>query len=129
MRVAAESNHDTIGAAMSQKPDDHYVFFPQVKHPQGRDQMFTDQWKAMVRSMIEELENPVLAYAIEKTDRIVTEETLKLLSPEAVQEWHEACEEFEAMSDEEQEAWIDKVIATYPKMDNLPDPDGYNEIH
>ena len=127
--MAHRINQDTIGAVMSHKPDDDYVFFPQVKHPQGRDRMFTDQWKAMVRFMVEEFDNPVLAYATEKTDRLVTEETLKLLSPEAVQEWHDACNEFEAMSDEEQEAWIDKVIATYPKMDNLPDPDGYNEIH
>ncbi len=127
--MATGINQVTIGAAMSQKPNDDYVLFPQVKHPQGRDRMFTDQWKAMVRSMVEELENPVVAYAIEKTDRMVTEETLKLLSPEAVQEWHDACDEFEVMSEEEQDAWIDKVIATYPKMDNLPDPDGYNEIH
>ena len=33
------------------------------------------------------------------------------------------------MAPEDQEAWIDKVLTTYPEMANLPDPEGYNDIH
>ena len=110
-------------------PPDDFVFFPGVNHPQGREQLFTDMWKGMVRHLVDGSDNPVLAYAVEKTQRILTEETMKRVSPEIIQEWHDAFDEFEAMEPEDQEVWIDKVVTTYPDMADLPDPEGYNEIH
>ena len=72
--------------------------------------MFADQWRALIRTIIEVLDNPTLAYATEKTDRLVTEANMKQLPPAAVDEWHAACDEFEDMSPDEQDAWIDKVL-------------------
>ncbi len=73
--------------------------------------------------------NPTVAYAIDKTDRIVSEDNMTLLSPEDLEEWEDACDEFESMSAGEQQAWIDTVLKTYPTMDKLPEPETYNEIN
>ena len=111
------------------RPKDGYVLLPSVTHPQGREKAFEDAMKAMVRAMIEMNNNPTFAYAISKTDRIVTTENRHLLSPEEQHEWDAACAEFDAMSPEQRKAWIDNVISTYPKIDKLPDPDSYNDIN
>jgi hypothetical protein len=79
-------------------PRDGYVLVPSVTHPQGREKLFTDAMKAMVRAMIEANDNPMWAYAIDKSDRIVTTEDRHLLSPEEQAEWDAACTEFEGMS-------------------------------
>ncbi len=63
-------------------------------------------WKALVRTMIEVNDNPVIAFAIEKTDRIVTADNMKLLSPEDLAEWEAACDEFEGMTADDQQAWL-----------------------
>ena len=86
-------------------------------------------FKAVVRAMIEVNDNPVMGYAIDKTDRIVTESNMKLLSEEALAEWNESCEEYELMSPEDRQAWIDMVLSSYPKMAELPDLDSYNDIN
>lgn len=113
-----------------QKPhNDDYVILPSVTHPQGRAKAFEDAFKAMVRFMIEVNNNPIVAYAIDKTDRVVTEENRKLLSPKDLDEWDAACDEFESMSAEEQQAWVDEVLATYPKINELPELDGYNRLN
>lgn len=39
--------------------------------------------------------DPALAYAVEKTGRTVTEENMHLLTPEDLQEWHDAIDEYE----------------------------------
>lgn len=54
---------------------------------------------------------------------------MKLLSEDDLDERDEACDEFELMSHEEQQAWIDQVLSSYPKIDELPDLDSYNDIH
>ena len=110
------------------KPSD-YVLLPSVTHPQGREKAFEDAFKAMVRAMIEVNDNPTIAYAIDKTDRIVTEENRELLSAEDLVEWEAACDEFESMSEERQEAWIAGVLARYPSIEGLPDLDSYNDIN
>ena len=111
-------------------PDrDDYVLLPSVTHPDGRAKVFEDAFKAMVRFMIEVNDNPTVAYAIDKTDRMVSEENAELLSDEDLAEWEDACEEFEAMSPDEQQTWTDQVLKTYPKIDELPDPDTYNDIN
>ena len=79
--------------------------------------------------MIEINGNPTVAYAIDKTDRIVTTENRKLMSKADIAEWTAACQEFEDMSKREQRVWIDTVLSTYPKIDQLPDPDSYNDIN
>ena len=79
--------------------------------------------------MIEVNNNPMMGYAIDKTDRIVTESNIELLSKEALAEWDEACEEYELMSSEEKQAWIDKALSSYPRMAELPDLDSYNDIN
>ena len=109
-------------------PDD-YVLLASVTHPGGRETAFKDAFKAMVRFMIETCDNPTIAYAIDKTDRMVTEENMKLLSEHDLVEWETACDEFESMSEEEQEEWIEQVLANYPTMDGLPDLDSYNDIN
>ena len=111
------------------RPKDGYVLLPSVTHRQGREKAFEDAMKAMVRAMIEINHKPAAAYAISKTDRIVTTENRHLLSPEDQAEWDAACAEFDAMSPERRKAWIDNVISTHPKIDKLPDPDSYNEIN
>jgi len=83
----------------------------------------------MARAMIEVNDNPTIAYAIDKTDRIVTEETMDSLPEAVVAEWHDACDEFEFMAEEAQDAWIEKVLTEYPKIDELPDLDGYNDLN
>ena len=50
-------------------------------------------------------------------------------SMEDLDEWEDACEEFESMSADEQQAWIDTVLSTYPSMDTLPEPETYNDIN
>ena len=107
---------------------DDYVLLPSVTHPQGRARVFSDVYKAMVRFMVE-ANNPITGYAIAKTDHIVTSENSHLMSQEDLDEWEDACDEFEAMSEQEQKAWIETVLANYPKVDELPDPDSYNDIH
>jgi hypothetical protein len=111
------------------RPPSDYVLLPEVTHPQGREKAFEDAFKAMVRFMIEENDNPTLAYAIDKTDRVVTEANRELLSEADLTEWENACDEFEAMSVEDQDAWIERVLATYPRMDELPDLDLYNRLN
>ncbi len=106
-----------------------YVLLPSVTHPGGRAKAFDDAFKALVRAMIEVNDNPTFAYAIDKTDRIVTEKTMDSLPESAVAEWHEACDEFESMPVEAQDAWVKKVLTEYPKIDELPDLDGYNHIN
>ena len=108
---------------------DDYVLLPSVTHPQGRAQAFSDAFKAIARFMIEVNKNPTLAYAIIKTDRIVTTDNCHLLHQEDLDEWDDACDEFEALSEKEQRAWIDQVLASYPKVDELPDVDAYNDVH
>ncbi len=109
-------------------PREGYVLLPSVTHPQGRARLFEDAMKAMVRAMVESGQ-PMWGYAIDKADRIVTTENRHLLSPEEQAEWDAACDEFEAMWADEQRAWTDKVLSTYPKMDQLADPDSYNAIN
>lgn len=105
-----------------------YAILPSVRHPQGREKAFDDAFKAMVRFMIEVNNNPSVAYAIDKTDRVVSTENVKLLSEDEIDEWNAACDEFESSSREEQEAWLDRVLRTYPKLEDLPDLDGYNHL-
>ena len=88
------------------------MILPSVTHPGGRHKAFTDAFKAMVRFMIEVNDNPTIAYAIDKTDRIVTEENRKLLSEEDLAQWDAACDEFDSMSDVEQDEWIENVDLT-----------------
>ena len=109
--------------------DSDYVLLPSVTHPQGRVRAFADAIKATVRLMIEVNQNPTLAYAVEKTDRIVTSENMGLLSEEELNEWNEACDEFDAMSWQDQYAWVNRILATYPKCSDLGDPDGYNHVN
>ena len=109
-------------------PDD-YVLLPSVTHPGGREKAFEDAYKAMVRFMIEVNDNPTMAYAIDKTDRVVTAENMKLLSEEDLAEWEAVCDEFESMSEEGQKAWIAGVLARYPSIEGLPDLDSYNDIN
>ena len=106
-----------------------YVLAPSVTHPQGRERAFEDMFKAVVRVMIEVNNNPMMGYAIDKTDRIATESNIKLLSDDDLDDWDEACEEYELMSPEEQQAWIAKVLSSYPRMAELPDLDSYNDIN
>lgn len=106
-----------------------YVLLPSVTHPGGRDKAFTDAFKAMVRFMVESIDNPTIAYAIDKTDRLVTEENRELLSAEDLVEWDEACEEFESMAKGEQQRWVEQVLANYPTMEGLPDLGSYNDIN
>ena len=113
----------------SQPDPDDYVLLPSVTHPGGREMAFNDAFKAMVRSMIETNDNPTIAYAIDKTDRLVTAENMKLLSEKDLAEWETACDEFESMSLEEQERWVEQVLANYPTMQGLPDLDSYNDIN
>ena len=95
----------------------------------ARFQVVADQWGAIVRFVAENQDDPCTAYAIDKTDRILTEETMASLPESEVAEWHEACDEFELMSEEAQDAWVEKVLTEYPKIDELPDLDGYNHIN
>ena len=118
---------------MSEHPllidDSDYVLLPTVTHPQGRARAFADAIKAMVRLMIEVNQNPTLAYAIDKTDRIITTENMSYLSEEELDEWNAACDEFDAMSWQEQYAWVNRILGTYPKIGELPDLDGYNHLN
>ena len=118
---------------MTDQPPDpspsDYVLLPSVTHPGGRDKAFKDAFKAMVRFMVESIDNPTIAYAIDKTDRMVTEENRKLLSADDLVEWDEACEEFESMPEEGRQSWVDQVLANYPTMEGLPDLDSYNDIN
>lgn len=106
-----------------------YVLLPSVTHPGGRAKAFDDAFKAMVRAMIEVNDNPTFAYAIDKTDRIVTEENMDQLTDADLDEWDAACDEFESMSEEGHGAWVEKVLTDYPKMDSLPDLDSYNHVN
>ena len=108
---------------------DDYLLLPSVTHPGGRERAFKDAYKAMVRFMIEVNDNPTMAYAIDKTDRIVTAQNMKLLSEDDLAEWGEACEEFESMSEDEQQKWVEQVLASYPMIEGLPDLDSYNDIN
>ena len=105
---------------------DGFLLLPSVTHPQGREKAFEDCFKALVRTMIEAMNNPTIAYAIDKTDRLVTEANMDQLSDEELQEWTSACAEFEALSAAEQQKWIGQIRATYPRMEELPDLDLYN---
>ncbi len=67
--------------------------------------------------------------AIDKTDRVVTAENMKLLSEEYLAEWEGACDEFESMSEEGQRRWIEQVLSSYPTIEGLPDLDSYNDIN
>ena len=109
-------------------PDD-YLLLPSVTHPGGCERAFNDAYKAMVRFMIEVNDNPTMAYAIDKTDRIVTEANTKLLSEDDLAEWEAACEEFESMSDDEHKRWVEQVLACYPAIEGLPDLGSYNDIN
>ncbi len=113
----------------SAHPESDYVLLPSVTHPGGRARAFGDAFKAMVRAMIEVNDNPTFAYAIDKTDRIVTTENMDLLPEEALDEWEAACDEFEAMPVDEQDAWVAQVLTEYPKIDELPDADSYNHLN
>lgn len=105
-----------------------YVLLPSVTHPQGRERAFADTFKAVVRFLVEARENLIVAYAIAKTDRIVTAENLALLSDEDLEEWDAACDEFEAMPPQQQQAWAEQVRETYPRLETLPDFDYYNHL-
>ncbi len=105
-----------------------YAILSSVQHPQGREKAFNDAFKAMVRFMIEVNNNPAVAYAIDKTDRVVSPENVELLSEDDIDEWNAACEQFESMSPKKQDAWIDRVLRTYPKLEELPDLDSYNHL-
>ena len=109
-------------------PED-YLLLPTVTHPGGRERAFHDAYKAMVRFMIEVNDNPTMAYAIDKTDRIVTTENRKLLSADDLAEWEAACDEFESMSEDDRQTWINKILASYPTMGALPEIDSYNHIN
>lgn len=112
-----------------QPSSDDYLLLPSVTHPGGREKAFEDAYKALVRFMIEVNDNPTIAYAIDKTDRIVTAENMKLLSQDDLAEWGEACEEFESMSEDEQQRWVEQVLASYPTIEGMPDLDSYNDIN
>src|SRR6266404_4162978 len=110
-------------------PPDGHVLLPGVSHPQGRPRAFADAMKALVRGFIEVNNNPTVAYAIDKTDRIITTENRKLMTKAHIAEWKTACNEFQRMSDEKKKAWIENVLLTYPKIDQLPDSLSYNDIN
>ena len=79
--------------------------------------------------MIEVSDNPTMAYAIDKTGRIVTAENIKLLSEDDLAEWGEACDEFESMAEDKQQIWIKTVLSSYLAIDGMPDLDSYNDIN
>ncbi len=106
-----------------------YVLMPSVTHPQGRARAFSDTFKAVVRFIVEIDNNPALGYAVDKTDRVVTSENMGFLSDDELDEWVDACDEFDLMSPHQQNTWIGEVLATYPKLHELPAPDLYNHIH
>lgn len=83
----------------------------------------------LVGDLVETTGRPAAAYATDKSGLILTEQNQEIADPEAVEEWHDAYDEFEDMTPEEQETWVAKVLITYPRMDDMPDPEGYNEIH
>ena len=43
------------------RPKDGYLLLPSVTHPQGREKVFSDAFKAMVRAMIEINDNPTVS--------------------------------------------------------------------
>ena len=120
--------HPMNGTRRQPSPDDH-LLLPSVTHPGGRERAFEDAFKAVVRFMIEVNENPTMAYAIDKTDRIVTAVNMKLLPANDLAEWDAVCDEFEAMSDDGRQTWIEKVLASYPTVEGLPAIDSYNDIN
>ena len=77
---------------------------PEVTHPQGRHRLFLDVMRAMVRMTVEKLGKPVLAYATDKTHRMVTDENRHLIPPEGLAAWEAACDEFDAMAPADQDA-------------------------
>ncbi len=103
-----------------------FALLPSVTHPQGREKAFEDCSKALVRTMVEAMNNPTIAYAIGKTDRLVTEANIDQLSDEELHEWSSACAELQALSAAEQQEWIDQVWAADPRMEDLPDLDLYH---
>ena len=51
---------------------------------------------------------------------------MKILSEDDLKEWDEACEEFVSMPEAKRQAWMDKVTGTYPRLEDLPEPEDYN---
>ena len=109
--------------------DSDYVLFPSVKHHQGRDRAFSDAFKAMVRFMVEVNDNPTAAYAIDKTGLVVSTENMTILSEDDLKDWDDACEEFVSIPEAKRQAWMDKVTRSYPRLEDLPEPEDYNLLH
>ncbi len=79
--------------------------------------------------MIEFNDKPVTAGAIDRTDRIVVESDLKVLSEDHLYGWDQARDDPALMSPEEQHTLIENRPSNSPGMDKLPGPDSYNDIN
>lgn len=59
-----------------------------------------------------------MAYAMEKTGRIVTTKNAGAISMEHVKEWVAACREYEALTVETQKLWKNRVLVEYPEVED-----------
>jgi hypothetical protein len=76
-------------------PDDPLFFDPSVVVPQLLSDESTDEiWKSLLQAAGNSGIDPAIAYAMNKTGRIVTEANLEFLTDSELQEWNDAVNEY-----------------------------------
>jgi len=83
--------------------------------PRKRPAHFNKLLRAVVREMAELYNNLPVAYAIDQTKLVFSEEQLKTRDSQAKERFREARYEYERMPQEQQIAWQQRVIARASK--------------
>lgn len=87
--------------------------------PRKRPKHFNKVLRAIIRAMAELHNNCAVAYAMWKTQRFFDEEEREGCDSPAAKKFWDAVYAFEAMSLDEQVAWIERVKRTYPRLDQV----------
>jgi hypothetical protein len=76
-------------------PDDPIFFDPSAAIPQFLSSQSSDElWKSLLQAVADSGMDPAIIYAMNKTNRIVTETNLQFLTDAEVQEWNDAIAEY-----------------------------------
>jgi hypothetical protein len=75
-------------------PEDQLFFDPESAVPEFLSvESQEETWRALVQAARESGMDPALVYAMNKTDRIVTEQNMRFLTDADLQEWNDAVDE------------------------------------
>jgi len=91
----------------------------QRKSPRDRSREFNAFFRALVRFMVESMNNESVAFAMHTTKRYFSPSELETTQTTPAKRFQQAEEEFDKLTEEEKRAWEERVCRTYPRLDRV----------